>query len=268
MVARYIAKDINEELARREIIKTSPAAVSFPTIYYQHQFDRIPVGQYYLPVTQFLPSYHMTYCTSCWKVGHMRGKCKSHVCCRKCLMLYVNGLKHTCLMDDIKCVQCGENHLLLSSTCPVIKQYRDEFKVAVDNALASGLIKRKSPGEASRPFQVQDDDFPTLIHAHAQGQGEARRFWQASIPQVPQADQSNLIREVNVLSAAINALSDTMTRVEKNLNSLNTCIESQDKRAMLYNNSINAIIDTCFTLSNWVQASNSERTKLKKNINM
>ena len=182
LAVRYISMDINSELARMEIMKAIPAAVAFSILHYQRrkrslydirfsvlgsnqyqtalELGRITIGQYQLPFTQFLTGYRLTYCTACWKLGHMREKCQSPICCRKCLVPYVYGVKHSCQGEAIPCAQCGGNHFSLNPTCSVVKQYKVDLRAAVDKALASGLIKRMAPGELSRSFQRQADDFP------------------------------------------------------------------------------------------------------------
>ncbi|CAF4565838.1 unnamed protein product, partial [Rotaria magnacalcarata] len=112
------------------------------------ELGRLSIGQHYLPLTTFLTGYRLTYCTACWKIGHMRDKCQSSVSCH-----------------IFNCAQCGGNHYSLDSICPVVKQYKEELKLAVDKALTSGAIKRSIPGEVSRPFQQHANDFPLLNQA-------------------------------------------------------------------------------------------------------
>ncbi|CAF3290566.1 unnamed protein product [Rotaria sp. Silwood2] len=282
LVVRYVPLDINQEIARQQILKTIPAAVSFSSIHYHHrqrpsydirfsvrsleqyktalELGRLSIGQHYLPLTTFLTGYRLTYCTACWKIGHLRDKCQSPVSCRKCLVPYTNGVKHSCQNDIFNCAQCGGNHFSLDSICPVVKKYKEELKLAVDKALVSGAIKRSTPGEVSRPFQQQANDFPLLNQA----QVNSRSAW---ITSDNESLHFNLKKEISELVVAIKALSETMIRTEKNFNDLNSRIELQHKRTVLHCNSISAIIDTVQLMSKWVQGNNNERSKLKKNIN-
>lgn len=82
----------------------------------------------------------------------MRNKCQSSICYRKYLVPYINGIKHSCYEGARTCAQCGNNRFSLDSICPIVKQYREDLKVAVDKALASGVIKRVPPGELSIHF--------------------------------------------------------------------------------------------------------------------
>ncbi|CAF4526111.1 unnamed protein product [Rotaria socialis] len=182
LVVRYVPLDINQDIARQEILKAIPAAVGFSSIHYHHrqrpsydirftvrsleqyqtalELGRLSIGQHYLPLTTFLTGYRLTYCTACWKIGHKGDKCQSPVSCRKCLGSYTNGVNHSCQNDTFICAQCGGNHFSLDSICPVVKKYREELKLAVGKALASGAIRRSAPGEVSHPFQQQTNDFP------------------------------------------------------------------------------------------------------------
>ncbi|CAF2186882.1 unnamed protein product [Rotaria magnacalcarata] len=156
LVVRYVPLDINQDTVRQQILKTIPAAVGFSSIHYHHrqrpsydirftvrsleqyqtalELGRLSIGQHYLRLTTFLTGYRLTYCTACWKFGHMREKCQSSVSCRKCLDPYTNG-------------------------------YREQLKLAVDKALTTGAIKRSVPGEISRPFQQHANELPLLNQA-------------------------------------------------------------------------------------------------------
>ncbi|CAF2154821.1 unnamed protein product [Rotaria magnacalcarata] len=264
LVVRYVPLDINQDTARQQILKTIPATVGFSSIHYHHRqhpsYDiRFTVRSLEQYQTALLTGYRLTYCTACWKIGHMRDKCQSSVSCRKCLAPYTNGVKHSC-QDIFNCAQCGGNHYSLESICPVVKQYKEELKLAVDKALTSGAIKRSIPGEVSRPFQQHANDFPLLNQAKV----NSHSAWTTSGNQFL---HSPLKKEMSDLVVTIKALSETMIRTEKSFNDLNNRIEAQHKSTVLHCNSICAIIDTVQIMSSWVQGNSNERTKLKKNIN-
>ncbi|CAF1494423.1 unnamed protein product [Rotaria magnacalcarata] len=269
LVVRCVPLDINQDTAQQEILKTIPAAVGFSSIHYHHrqrssydirftvrsleqyqtalEVGRLSIGQHYLPLTTFLTGYRLTYCTACWKIGHIRDKCQSSVSCRKCLIPYTNGVKHSC-QDIFNCAQCGGNHYSLHSICPVVKQYKEELKLAVDKALTSGAIKRSIPEEVSRPFQQHANDFPLLNQAKV----NSHSAWTTSGNQFL---HSPLKKEMSDLVVTIKALSETMIRTEKSFNDLNNCIEAQHKSTVLHCNSICTIIDTVQIMSSWVQDS-------------
>ncbi|CAF5107628.1 unnamed protein product [Rotaria magnacalcarata] len=143
-VVRYVPLDINQDIARQQILKTIPDAVGFSSILYHYrqratydirftvrsleqyqtalELGRLSIGQHCLPLTTFLTGYQLTYSTACWKIGHMRDKCQSPVSCRKCLGPYTNGVNDSCQNDTLICAQCGGNHFSLDSICPVVKK--------------------------------------------------------------------------------------------------------------------------------------------------
>ncbi|CAF5184553.1 unnamed protein product, partial [Rotaria magnacalcarata] len=178
----------------------------------------------------------------------------------KCIGPYTNGVNHSCQNDTFICAQCGGNHFCLDSIFPVVKKSREELKLAVDKALASGAIKRSAPSEVSRPFQQQTNDFPLLN----QGQVISRPVWTTSDNE---SLHFNLKQEMSDLVVIIKALSETMIRMEKSFNDLNNRIEVQHKSTILHCSSICAIIDRVQIMSSWVQGNSNERSKLKKNIN-
>ncbi|CAF1296192.1 unnamed protein product, partial [Rotaria magnacalcarata] len=80
--------NINQDTARQEILKTIPAAVGFSSIHYHHRqrpsYDiRFTVRSLEQYQTALLTGYRLTYCTACWKIGHMRDKSQSSVSCRE-----------------------------------------------------------------------------------------------------------------------------------------------------------------------------------------
>jgi hypothetical protein len=279
LVVRYIPVEINVEQARSEISKAIPTAVAFSKINYQQrqrptydlrfsvlnleqyetslELGRLAIGHYYLPLTHFYTGYRLTYCTACWRIDHTRNQCQSPVCCRRCLSPYENGVKHICSEDNLKCAQCDGDHFSLDPRCPIIKTYKIELKRAVDNAVASGSIRRTAPGETSRAFQRQIEDFPSLKSGITTG-GPG---WH-SLP--TETSQQSFAKEVSELVKTFKAFSDTMNRFESLFEMLNKRIDSLEKSNSLHNNSITTIIDTVQIITKWLHANNSEKTKLKK----
>ncbi|CAM4797945.1 unnamed protein product [Rotaria magnacalcarata] len=253
-----VQADINQDTARQQILKTTPAAVGFSSIHYHHR-QRPSYDIRFTVVYQLVTAYRLTYCTACWKIGHMRDKCQSPVSCRKCLDPYTNGVKHSC-QDTFNRAQCERNHYSLDSICPVVKKHREELELAVDKALTTGAIKRSVPGEISRSFQQHANDFPLLNQAKV----DSHSAWTTS---GNESLHSHLKKEMSDLVVTIKALSETMIRMEKSFNDLKNRIEVQLKSTILHSYSICAIIDMVQIMSSWVQGNSNERSELKKNIN-
>ncbi|CAF4237971.1 unnamed protein product [Rotaria magnacalcarata] len=196
LVVRYVPLDINQDIARQEILKTIPAAVGL---------TRSSINWSTLSA-----SYYISYWLSTYILYSM-----------------LENWSHERQMS-------------------ITGQLSEELKLAVDKALASGAIKRSAPGEVSRPFQQQTNDFPLLN----QGQVISRPAWTTSDNG---SLHSNLKQEMSDLVVTIKALSETMIRTEKSFNDLNNRIEVQHKSTILHCNSICAIIDTVQIMSSWVQ---------------
>lgn len=190
----------------------------------------------------------------------MREKCQSPICSRKCIKPYINGVQHVCTRDELNCAQCGGNHFSLDSNCQIVKYYKEELKRAVDKALDSGIIKRPVPDELSRPFQVQNADFPQLNQAQVND-------LHTNVITDKSTNSTNLKQEIEVLVLAIKSLSNTIIRTEKNFEELNNRIEIQDKRTKCISNSMYVLVDAIHLIFTWIQSSSNEKSKLRNKIN-
>jgi hypothetical protein len=100
------------------------------------------IGNEILPLTAFKPSYKLTYCTKCWKLGDLRDICNESTRCRVCLDNYEKVIKHQ-YQGHPKCAQHGKDHWSLDSKCSVRQQYRKDLKEAVDDAISGGKLLQK-----------------------------------------------------------------------------------------------------------------------------
>ncbi|CAF2139351.1 unnamed protein product [Rotaria magnacalcarata] len=104
----------------------------------------------------------MTFCTKCWKIGHVREQCKASLqLCRVCLDETSKKEEHNCNKIQ-KCAQCGGEHHSLHGLCHVIQQYRSELKEDVNKALESGKLHRNDYTNQQHVFSMKDQDFPPL----------------------------------------------------------------------------------------------------------
>ena len=182
LVVRYVPKDIDETFVATEIQRTIASAARIKRIDYAYQrktndfrFDvkdyqeyssalqlgRIAIGYSWLMITQFLSGNRLTYCTKCWKIGHLRNKCSTSSKCRICLDSFQENTTHEC-RNEPKCAQCDGNHHSLDNQCLVIQEYKKQLKEDVEEALSNGQIRRLTPKEQAPAFEVQDQDFPGL----------------------------------------------------------------------------------------------------------
>ncbi|CAF1211665.1 unnamed protein product [Rotaria sp. Silwood1] len=134
LVVRYVPRELDLEFVKEEIKRTIASADNIKQIYYTYErksndfrftvtdlteyntareLGRISIGNHWLSITPFLSGNRMTYCTRCWKIGHLREQCKNNVQrCRVCLQEIKQKEEHVC--DHVpKCAQCdGEHHSL------------------------------------------------------------------------------------------------------------------------------------------------------------
>ncbi|CAF2062170.1 unnamed protein product [Rotaria magnacalcarata] len=247
-----VQADINQDTARQQILKTTPAAVGFSSIHYHHR--QRPSYDIRFTVRS-LEQYQTALELGRLSIGH----------CLSTNILYsmLENWSHERQMsitNTFNRAQCERNHYSLDSICPVVKKHREELELAVDKALTTGAIKRSVPGEISRSFQQHANDFPLLNQAKV----DSHSAWTTS---GNESLHSHLKKEMSDLVVTIKALSETMIRMEKSFNDLKNRIEVQLKSTILHSYSICAIIDMVQIMSSWVQGNSNERSELKKNIN-
>lgn len=98
------------------------------------KLGRIAIGHSWLSVTPFYSGNRLTYCTKCWRFGHLRNKYHSLARCRLCLENFTDNIPHTCKQEP-KCAQCNGSHHSLDNQCQVIRDYKYQLKVEVEEAL-------------------------------------------------------------------------------------------------------------------------------------
>jgi hypothetical protein len=82
---------------------------------------RISISNRWLSITLFLTGNRMTYCTRCWKIGHIREQCKVNTQgCRICLEEIIKKKDHNC-SNGSKCAQCGGDHHSFHDQCHIIQ---------------------------------------------------------------------------------------------------------------------------------------------------
>jgi len=114
-----------------------------------------------LAITPFFPGNRLTYCTKCWCIGHLRNKCSVSARCRVCLEILTDNTSHIC-KNEPKCAQCDGKHHSLDNQCQVIREYKQQLKESVEEALNSGKLHRFAPKEQTSAFELHEQDFPAL----------------------------------------------------------------------------------------------------------
>lgn len=183
LVVRYVPRDLDVEFVKEEIKRTIASADNIKQIHYVYErksndfrftvtdlveyntareLGRISIGNHWLSITPFLTGNRMTYCTRCWKIGHMREQCNSNVQrCRICLQKFTKDEEHIC-NNVPKCAQCDGEHHSLNSQCHVIQQYRADLKEDVTKALEAGKLHRNMVTNPHPDFNMKNGIFPPL----------------------------------------------------------------------------------------------------------
>ncbi|CAF3274759.1 unnamed protein product, partial [Rotaria sp. Silwood2] len=138
LVVRYVPLQYNDEYVKEEIERNLQLAENVRRIQYHFQrrtndfrfivkdlreynstlkLDRISIGNTFCTITPFLAGNLMTYCTRCWRLGHMRDKCDLiHPRCRSRFNNLIDGHTHVC-SNVVHCAQCDGHHHSLSNEC-------------------------------------------------------------------------------------------------------------------------------------------------------
>ena len=240
LVVRNVPADLPNEFTYQEITKSITSATSLTKMNYHRQrttndfrfcvaneneyneiikIGRIAIGHVLLPITTFQSSLKMTYCNSCWEIGHFRAQCKVVPCCRLCLEPW--NRDHKC-EKPTKCAQCQGAHSSLSMDCPVIRSYRRTLKEEVDKVIEEG--KDVNP----RPLNQ--------VNRNKMAWGVAQGQTTQNIESQNNNQQSNWTIEIkNIL--------DVSRRLENKLDKITTRMETLDKMIVINKQGLMVLID-------------------------
>ncbi|CAM4884716.1 unnamed protein product [Rotaria socialis] len=246
LVVRYVPRELEENFVSNEIQRTIASADRIKRIHYSYQrrtdgyrfavkdyseynavlqLGRIAIGHSRLPITKFYPGNRLRYCTKCWCIGHLRNKCNSENKCRICLENVRADTPHMC-KHELNCAQCDGNHHSLDNQCQVIKEYKDQLKEDVEDAIQKGLLQRLSLQEKSPMFELHDQDFPPLTTSD----NHSNKRW--NIAQLRTTVESNFLRSSDTEKAfeSINnnlaKLIDSNKRLENKVDLLSTSMKN------------------------------------------
>jgi hypothetical protein len=240
LVVRYVPRDLEEEFVANEIKRTISSAERIKRIHFAYQrktddyrFDvkdyqeynsalqlgRIGIGHSWLSITPFFPGNRLTFCTKCWCIGHLRNKCNKAAKCRVCLEILTENHPQMCTSEP-KCAQCDGKHHSLDNQCEIIRDYKNQLKEEVNNAIKSGKLQRIAPMTQDRNFELQEQDFPASKTTH----NPPRKKWNTT-----QGHSTNEMIPINIpeieksledISNKLSKLVDSNQRVESKVNQL------------------------------------------------
>ncbi|CAF4608858.1 unnamed protein product [Rotaria sp. Silwood2] len=242
LVIRYIPRGMDYEFVNEEISRSIASVVNLKRIQYSYNrktddyrfhvkdlqeysralnMRRISIGNVMAPITRFLEGNKLTYCTRCWRLGHMRNECLAATArCRICLQEITDIQRHNCSQQP-RCAQCDGNHHSLSSQCESIKAYKVQLKEEVDNAIARGVIHRSEPNKQVPIFN--HDDFPPLSNLN-RNKVSAWGLKQGPTHQ-PTIEFTEITDVLTALNKQLSIMTETNIRMEKKFEEMDMCMK-------------------------------------------
>ncbi|UJR17176.1 hypothetical protein I4U23_004072 [Adineta vaga] len=240
LVVRNVPADLPNEFIYQEITKSITSATSLTKMNYHRQrttndfrfcvadeneydeiikIGRIAIGHVLLPITTFQSSLKLTYCNSCWKIGHFRAQCKVGHCCRLCLEPW--NRDHKC-EKPTKCAQCHGEHLSLSMDCPVIRSYRRTLKEEVEKA-----IEEASANPHPLPSQVNRN----------------KNVWVTTQGSITQHSEPHDDSHLSELNKEVKYILDITRRLENKLDIITWRMEASDKMVVINKQGLMVLTD-------------------------
>jgi hypothetical protein len=161
VVVRHIPQELSIETVADEIKRSINSANHFRQITYSYtrptkhikftvsnldeyrsvlQLGRLPISTRFYQITKYVPVEKLTYCSNCWKLGHLRYTCNLSIRkCRTCLEVFDRNHNNKCSGKPL-CAQCGLDHHSLDLNCEYIQKYRETLKQEVQQAVQDGTI--------------------------------------------------------------------------------------------------------------------------------
>ena len=130
-----------------EYVKTNTLLLTFNTVIPPKS---LKIFYEVIPVETYVPN--PLRCFNCQKFGHHESNCPvdQGSVCERCGMTNTDHLAHQC-KNQVKCVNCNENHLSRSSECKVWKKEKEIMKIKV--------TKRVTYPEARKLYEQQTPEF-------------------------------------------------------------------------------------------------------------
>lgn len=260
LVVRYVPRELDLEFVKDEIKRTIASADNIKQIYYAYErrsnefrftvmdlaeyntareLGLISIGNHWLSIIPFLSGNRMTYCTRCWKIGHMRQQCKSNIqCCRLCLQGITNREEHKC-SNMPKCAQCDGEHHSLNSQYHVIQQYRADLKEGVTKALEAGKLHRNEFMNPQSDVNMRNEEWPHL--------GEPKKHQHIAWNHVQTENHNEGTPDTTKVLLLINenltAMRESNKRVEEKLEKMNIQLNQTALDAELHQGTLNKLIE-------------------------
>ena len=187
----------------------------------------------------------MTYCTRCWRIGHVRDQCNINTPrCRVCLDEIVRKEEHKCT-NIARCAQCDGEHHSLYSQCHVIQKYRADLKEDVTNAIESGKLQRTNFPK-QQTFSTNNQEFPLM---NEQNKPQQQHFtWNHTQPETRNNDTSNVTQVLAVINENLVAMRESNKRVEEKLEKIDVKVNQTALDTELHQTTLDKLIDNIESL--------------------
>ncbi|CAF4536179.1 unnamed protein product [Rotaria sp. Silwood2] len=284
LVVRYVLKSISIQTITEEIKRSISSAENFKQIVYS--FDR-PTNDYRFtvanlmeyegalklgrlsivnrlhPITKYLPTNKLTFCTYCWRLDHTYVSCSSKERkCKICLQAFDHDHVMNCSGKPI-CAQCGLDHHSLDPKCHHIQNYKQVLNREVKQAVSDGTINRGAIQlhrlHQSKPITVplahSASEYPTLTSNNSnnfQPLQNNNKIWPCNNLQITSNTSTDLTYGITTMMEKIQqelkhemwAMKDTI------LNKLQDIFDAISSNIQLHQASLNSINSTITSVLN------------------
>lgn len=260
LVVRYVPGDFETDFVKEEIQRYIASAENIKLIHYAYErksndfrfnvsdlseyktaleLGRISIGNRLLAITPFLTGNRMTYCTRCWKIGHMREQCRTNTQrCRTCLEEITNREQHVCT-NVPKCAQCEGEHHSLNGQCHVIQRYRADLKVEVNKALEAGKLRRNEDSTSQTGFNMKNQEFPQLNEVHEPQQ----TTWGNTQTELINKNTSELTNAILLINNNLADMRESNRRVEEKLDKISNKLKQSAADIELHHTTVYKLIE-------------------------
>lgn len=269
LVVRFIPVEISIEQVESEVKRSATSASNFRKIVYSYprktidyrftvadlkeyngllRLGHIGIGNRIRTVTTYKPANKITYCSKCWKLGHLRGKCQEIIQkCRVCLSDYNETHNQLC-SKKAKCAQCSLDHMSLDPDCQAVQQYRDNLNKAVKQAVQDGVVRVTSLSNKAAPPpapKVSNTNYPSLPTPLATTTLSSANKWKnTQIPATTVQDKQDLTNHEllgqlkSFIETKFNRIDEQIKEIKKDVQENKKAIEKEQMKT----NSLVAIL--------------------------
>ena len=298
LVVRFIPPELPMDLVAREIKRSVNTADNFRKITYPYaqktndfrftvadikeyngllRLGHIGIGNKMRTVTTYKPANKLTYCSKCWRLGHLRHQCQlNSQKCRFCLLDYDEKHNEIC-SKQYNCAQCNQDHFSLDPDCAMVQQYRNKLNTAVKQAVQDGAIKlapiESNLHQRNSPPKVDAPSFPPLPAPSSDRIISGPNRWKPNNNSIS-TQQPNDISNQQLFDKLSTLLEEKTNQQNVKLGMMEQRIETNEKKIKELHTDLANVLDTIkllvikvvLPISKNTYAENDETTKTTEEI--